>query len=196
MHPLRQRLLLVVGWIAAVVGAGLVATAAVAVAGGQVLDQPLRPLTAAEVAALPVVQAGLSDDVEPQASGGLVPYVGEPDQGNKSTIVDPIGPDPSGAAGDGSVIVAPSSGLEAYGPANPSTVTTGTVEGGHASFLITQNGLSLLWATPASGYIAQTRSAEGDAITVVFSSGLHVWLIEATFDGTDIVIDTRPENLT
>lgn len=196
MHPLRQRLFLVVGWLAAAVGAGLVATAAVAVAGGQVLDQPLRPLTAAEVAALPVVQAGSPDDVEPQASGGLVPDVGVPAQGSESTVVDPIGPDPTRAAGDGSVIVAPSSGLEAYGPANPSTVRTGTVEGGHASFLITQNGLSLLWATPASGYVAQTRSAESDAVTVVFSSGLHVWLIEATFDGTDIVIDTRPENLT
>ena len=193
MHQLRQRLLLVVGWVAAAIGAGLVATAAVAVAGGQVLDQPLRPLTAAEVAALPVVQAGSPDDAEPQASGGLVPDVGEPAQGSESAVEVP---GETADADDSSVIVAPTSGLEAYGPANPSTVRTGTVEGGHASFLITQNGLSLLWATPAPGYVAQTRSAERETVTVVFSSGLHVWLIEATFDGTDIVIDTRRERLT
>jgi hypothetical protein len=192
MHQLRQRLLLVAGWITAAVGAGLVATAAVAVAGGQVLDHPLRPLTAAEVAALPVVQVGSPDDVEPQASGG-VPDVGGPAQGS-----DPGAADRTDVADAESItlIVAPSTGLEAYGPANPSTVRTGTAEGGHASFLITEKGLSLLWATPAPGYIAQTRSADQDTVTVVFSSSLHVWLIEATFDGTDIVIATRPERLT
>jgi hypothetical protein len=193
MNPLRQRLLLIIGWLAAVVGAGLVATAAVAIAGGQVLDQPLRPLTAAEVAALPVVQAGSPDDVEPQASGGLVPDVGEPAQGSESAVADAGGAD---GPDDATVIATPSTGLEAYGPANPSTVRTGIVEGGHASFLITQDGLSLLWATPAPGYIAQTRSAEEESVTVVFSSGLQAWLIEATFDGTDITIDTRPEKLT
>ncbi|MEN8237828.1 MAG: hypothetical protein ABFR53_01370 [Actinomycetota bacterium] len=193
MHRLQQRLLLVAGWLAAAVGAGLVATAAVAVAGGQVLDQPLRPLTAAEVAALPVEQAGSPDDVEPQASGGLEPDAGEPAGGSESGDIDPgdVGEDRGN-----SVIVAPSTGLEAYGPVNPSTVRTGTVEGGHASFLITTDGLSLLWATPAAGYIAHTRSADPETVTVVFSSGLRAWLIEARFDGTDIVIDTRPEKLT
>lgn len=192
MHQLRQRLLLVVGWLTAAVGAGLVATAAVAVAGGQVLDQPLRPLTAAEVAALPVVQVGSLDSVEPQASGGLESDVGEPAQGSDTETADLIGIDD----GDDPVSIAPSSGLEAYGPVDPSTVRTGSVEGGHASFLITQNGLSLLWATPTPGYVAQTRSTQDDTVTVVFSSGLHAWLIEATFDGTDIVIETRPERLT
>jgi hypothetical protein len=193
MHPLRQRLLLIVGWLAAAVGAGVVATAAVAVAGGQVLDHPLRPLTAAEVVALPVLQSSSPDQFEPTASDELVADDAVPTQGNGSDVV---GPDRLADADDTAVIVAPASGLEAYGPANPSTVRTGTVEGGHASFLITRNGLSLLWATPAPGYIAQARSSHEDAVTVVFSSGLRVWLVEATFDGTDIMIETRPEKLT
>ncbi|MDK1096694.1 MAG: hypothetical protein QGM47_05470 [Actinomycetota bacterium] len=58
MIATRQRLFLVAGWLTAAFGAGLVASGAVAVAGGQVLDRPLRPLTAAEVAALPVVSVG------------------------------------------------------------------------------------------------------------------------------------------
>ena len=52
MTPMRQRLLLVAGWAAAAVVASLVSTGAVAVAGGQVTDRPLRPLSASEVAAL------------------------------------------------------------------------------------------------------------------------------------------------
>ena len=189
MRLMRQRILLIAGWIAAAVGAGLVATAAVSVAGGQVLDQPLRPLTAAEVAALPVEQVASRDDVDPQDSGGLVPDGGElaPGSEPKGSSLD---------AGSSAVIVSPASGLEAYGPANPSTVRSGTVEGGNASFLITSDGLTLLWATPAPGYVTQTRSDEHHAVTVVFSSNLHVWLIEASFDGTDIVIETRPERLT
>jgi hypothetical protein len=193
MHLLRQRLLLVAGWLAAAVGAGLVATAAVAVAGGQVLDQPLRPLTAAEVAALPVRQAGSPIAVESPASTGAVPGGGARTQGIAS-----IGPDLDSIAGTRSdpVIANPSSGLEAYGPANPSTVRTGSVEGGHASFLVTADGLSLLWATPAQGWIAQTRSADSEGVTVAFSSARQVWLIEASFDGTDIIVVTRPEKLT
>jgi outer membrane biosynthesis protein TonB len=54
---MRQRFLLVAGWVTAAVVSSLVATAAVAIAGGQVSDRPLRPLTAAEVAALPVAAA-------------------------------------------------------------------------------------------------------------------------------------------
>ena len=54
MRTMRQSLLLVAGWIVAAVGAGVVASGAVAVAGGQVFDRPIRPLNAAEVAALPV----------------------------------------------------------------------------------------------------------------------------------------------
>ncbi len=53
---MRQRFLLVAGWVIAAVATSLVAAGAVAVAGGQVTDRPLRPLTAAEVAALPVAQ--------------------------------------------------------------------------------------------------------------------------------------------
>ena len=69
MRALRQRLLLVAGWVAAAVATGLVSAGAVAVAGGQVNDRPLNPLSAAEVAALPVLTA---DDCgeEPPASGG------------------------------------------------------------------------------------------------------------------------------
>lgn len=70
MIPLRQRLLLVAGWAAAAVATGLVSAGAVAVAGGQVTDRPLRPLSAAEVAALPVTTEDDCIASGPLASGG------------------------------------------------------------------------------------------------------------------------------
>ena len=70
MTSLRQRLLLVAGWAVAAVATGLVSAGAVAVAGGQVTDRPLRPLSAAEVAALPVTIEDPCVTSEPLASGG------------------------------------------------------------------------------------------------------------------------------
>ena len=58
MGPMRQRVLLVAGWVIAAVVTSLVASGAVAVAGGQVFDRPLRPLTAAEVAAVVMISVG------------------------------------------------------------------------------------------------------------------------------------------
>ena len=189
MHPLQRRLFLIVGWIAAAIGAGLVATAAVSVAGGQVLDQPLRPLTAAEVAALPVALPRF----EPGPSRFFVPDGGELAPGSDQAE---SGSTDTAATTESTAIDAAASGLEAFGPARPSFVRIATVVGGHASFLVTADGIGLLWATPAPGYVAQTRSVEPESITVVFSSGLHAWLIEATLDGTDIQIVTRPAPLT
>ncbi len=70
MFALRQRLLLVAGWAVAAVATGLVSAGAVAVAGGQVNDRPLRPLSAAEVAALPVTNENDCGTDGPLASGG------------------------------------------------------------------------------------------------------------------------------
>jgi hypothetical protein len=70
MTSLRQRLLLVAGWAVAAVATGLVSAGAVAVAGGQVNDRPLRPLSAAEVAALPVTNEDACGADGPLASGG------------------------------------------------------------------------------------------------------------------------------
>jgi hypothetical protein len=80
MIPLRQRLLLVAGWAVAAVATGLVSAGAVAVAGGQVTDRPLRPLSAAEVAALPVTTEDDCVTIGPLASGGSDSSTGCPDR--------------------------------------------------------------------------------------------------------------------
>lgn len=70
MAAMRQRLLLVVGWVIVATVTSLVALGAVTVPGGRVNDRPLEPLSAAEVAALPVAVTVESAN-EPQASGGV-----------------------------------------------------------------------------------------------------------------------------
>ena len=193
MTTLRQRLLLVAGWFAAAVGAGVVASGAVAVAGGQVLDRPLRPLTAAEVAALPVVEVGAPDAFEPQASGGLVPTTGGPTEGSEADAQDRD--DPAGAGGStaatGSV-----PGADPIGAATESVFEVVSVEGGQASFAASGDQLLVLWATPQPGFITSTRSVAGDSIVIAFSSGLSVWVMEATLANGVITVVSRPEPLT
>jgi len=193
MMTLRQRLLLVAGWITAAVVAGLVASGAVAVAGGQVLDRPLRPMTAAEVAALPVVAVGAPDDLGPHASGGFVSTTGAPAQGSDNAAGDPD--DPVGTGGSSATT----------GTTTPRDPTVGaddtdfqivSVDGGQASFSDADGSILLLWATPKAGYVASTRSQTEERIVVAFSSSRGVWVIEATLSEAGIGVVTRPEPLT
>ncbi len=193
MITLRQRLLLVAGWFAAAVGAGVVASGAVAVAGGQVLDRPLRPLTAAEVAALPVVEVGAPDAFEPQASGGLVPTTGGPTEGSEADAQDRD--DPAGAGGS-TAIGGTVPGADPISGDAPSVFEVVSVDGGQASFAASGDQLLVLWATPQPGYITTTRSITGSSVTIAFSSNLSVWVIEATLADGQISVASRPEPLT
>lgn len=190
---MRQRLLLVAGWITAVVGSGLVASGAVAVAGGQVLDRPLRPLTAAEVAALPVVQVVSPDIVEPHASGGLVPTTGEITEGSADVAT---GSDELVGTGGSTADDADSAAVDPVGPNVPSIVEIASIEGGKASFVISDGRIILLWATPSAGYVAQTRAVTETTLTIQFSSSLNVWVLEASIVDGLIDIVTRTEPLT
>lgn len=193
MYSLRQRLLLVAGWIAAAVGAGVVASGAVAVAGGQVLDQPLRPLTAAEVAALPVVTVGEPDVFEPQASGGFVSTTGEPTQGSADGAPDRTDPAGTGGSYASDTAVVPPDPLVVSPAADVELIS---VEGGRASFVLDDQALYLLWATPQPGYVASSRHGEDGGLVVVFSSARGVWVIEASMVGGELVVTSGPEPLT
>lgn len=194
MAVLRQRLLLVVGWITAAVGAGLVASGAVAVAGGQVLDQPLRPLTAAEVAALPVVEVGAPDAFEPHASGGFDTTTGGPTEGSEDAGTDADGPSDTGGSSAPPAPNPPPADPLVGGPV--AAVDLISVAGGRASFALDDGLLYLLWATPRPGYIVSARDTSEASITIAFSSSLDVWVIEATTANGTLEITSRPEPLT
>ncbi|MEN8041891.1 MAG: hypothetical protein ABFR95_10355 [Actinomycetota bacterium] len=188
---MRQRLFLVAGWLAAAIGAGLVASGAVAVAGGQVLDRPLRPLTAAEVAALPVATVGPSDSDEPHASGGVERTPGGSTVRSADAQPDtPAEPDTDETAGTADSDQ--SSRWDRF--INPGYAQTEVVSltGGKASFAAADGGVLLLWATPAAGYVMHTVLVDAQSVIVSFSSNLNVWVVEAHIENGSLVVAAEP----
>lgn len=194
MVAMRQRLLLVAGWLFAAIGSVLVASGAVAIAGGQVLDRPLRPLTAAEVAALPVVPVGLTDATEPQASGGIERTTGEPTVGSDtadSGLTDPVST--GGSSHSSSADSTEESGRwDRFISPDRSNTHVEAIEAGRASFAATDGQLHLLWVTPGAGYVAHTLNRDGESITISLSSSRDVWLITATIVDDDLIVESGP----
>ena len=162
-------------------------------AGGQVLDRALQPLTAAEVAALPVVTVGSSDIVEPHASGGLVSTVGEPTDTSEAESPGQSGPvdDGRGSASD----EAPSEPIDPFTVPNPQ-VAIETNEGGGASFVVSDEAIIMLWASPNAGYIVQRRETTSTLVRVSFTSTRNVWVIEARIEGDQLTVESRQVPLT
>lgn len=207
MVAVRQRLLLVAGWLVAVISSVLIASGAVAIAGGQVLDRPLRPLTAAEVAALPVVAVGLSNDTEPHASGGDVRTTGESTVGSAETEIGQTGPaSAGGSAGyfdgafvDESVTSTPvSDGVdrsERFTRLDSMETRVISLDAGKASFALDEGQLHLLWVTPGSGFVAHTVDRSEESVTISFSSGREVWLVTATVVDGGLRVESGPASI-
>jgi hypothetical protein len=165
-------------------------------------------MTAAEVAALPVVEAGAPDAFEPHASGGPDTAVGGPAQGSADAgdREDPVGT--GGSVANGGSVLEPADDVDTTPPPDSpaedpltapvtASVEIESVEGGRASFALSDGSLLLLWATPRSGYVASTRLISDERITVAFSSSRGVWVIEATLGDPDaddpITVASRTE---
>ncbi len=177
MVVIRQRLLLVAGWLAAVIGSVLVASGAVAIAGGQVLDRPLRPLTAAEVAALPVIAVGSADAIEPQASGGIARTTDESTVGSDETDAGTIGSTSTG--GSAGSTEDETSRWDRFTNPGSSETRIESLVAGKASFAVADGRIHLLWATPGAGYAVSTLQLESELIRISFSSGFDAWFVEA-----------------
>ncbi len=201
MNPMRQRLLLAAGWLVAVVGAGIVASGAVAVAGGQVFDRPLRPLTAAEVEALPVAEATVILEPDgPLASGGsesISEDAAVESDGERTVPAEPAGP--GGASADHPVT--PGTDLVPVEPSgNPldvlpasgswSEVSVTSLAGGSASIAVAGDGLQVLWATPRPGYAMGLRFNGPTDLILTFTSSQSRSTIAAALHDGDLLIDT------
>jgi hypothetical protein len=191
MNTMRQRLLLVVGWVIVASVTSLVALGAVTVAGGRVNDRPLNPLSAAEVAALPVA-ATVQSVNEPQASGGDDSTddtsTGAPDQTDRTREGD--------AAADGGGELEPdivSGNDSAPTVANETKVIR--LEGGSVSVRQLASDLFLQWATPQPGYSTEVILTQSDFVRVMFDSATHRSLLLVTVDDDGIATTvTESEN--
>ncbi|MGI9641912.1 MAG: hypothetical protein ACR2N9_03930, partial [Acidimicrobiia bacterium] len=129
----------------------------------------------------------------PQASGGFVSTTGEPAQGSQDGAPDPVGSaGTGGSTASDDVETPPDHLVVAPAPA----VELVRVEGGQASFVLDDESLYLLWATPRPGYVISSRGGEGNSLVVAFSSARDVWVIEAAVVGGELVVTSGPEPLT
>lgn len=179
------------------------ASGAVAVAGGQVLDRPLRPLTAAEVAALPVDEATVVLEIdEPHASGGSesvtrVTIVGSGTAGPSGSS-DPPGPGGASADHPATAIDESLDPSEAVGTSVDALPTSGVLSdtavihtaGGSASFANVDDDMRVLWATPRPGYVVGLRFDGPTALVLTFTSTRSLSTIAAALSDAGILVDS------
>ncbi len=198
MGSMRQRLLLVAGWVAAAVVATLVSTGAVAVAGGQVADRPLPALSASEVAA-PAEECGSSDrapclrqlegSAEPTTTDAAAPEILSPEgdgQGVSSGSASPpvsLVDEPPDPADDFDESLLP--------PPRDEVVT---LIGASVGFSGADGEVRFIWAIPRPGFALRPPTEaelEEDFITLVFSDGSHRSTLVARWDEVEgLVVET------
>jgi hypothetical protein len=214
MGSMRQRLLLVAGWAAAAVVASLVSTGAVAVAGGQVIDRPLRPLSASEVAAL-TEDCGSTDrapclrqldrSIAPQDTVEAASQLnsspdGDEDGVSRTTVTEPPSEDAldPGADLDESLLPPDDKPSSAAIPEPRAEVVD--LVGGRVSVSGAAGGVRIIWLIPRHGYAlvpASTRNPEQDQVTVVLSNGSHQSTLAASWDPVEgLVIETTEGGVT
>jgi len=180
-----------------------VASGAVAVAGGQVLERPLRPLTAAEVAALPVDETTvILEPSESHASGDSQSVTRETIVGSgtvgSTRPNDP--PGPGGASADHPVTAVddsldPSESASADVDALPasgllSDAAVMHTSGGSASFAIVDDELRVLWATPRPGYVVGLRFDGTGSLLLTFTSTRNLSTVAVVIGDSGILIDS------
>lgn len=207
MGSMRQRLLLVAGWAAAAVVASLVSTGAVAVAGGQVNDRPLPPLSASEVAAL----------TEDCGTSERAPCLRQLDESGIPTTTVAAAPTTLSPEGDGNG-VSPTIPAETTDPPSedpldpavaidesllpPEEVAVPEPRGEVVSLIGGSVGISgadgeiqVIWVIPNPGFAllptTGTQIAEA-AVTLVFSDGAHQSTMMARWDvAAGLIIETE-----
>ena len=203
---MRQRLLLVAGWVLAAVGTSVVASAAVAATGGQVTDRALRPLTAAEAAALP---GGFLEVLSESLASGDASNRDLVEPG-ESTTVGPTAQTPAGAEGeprppdlvdDAPTPLQPPSTDDDTDPAEPDPVAPDPIatfdthiehlEAGSVSLVGAADQIHLLWATPRIGWQIEVEYLEPHHLLLTFTDGASLWTLNAVMVDGEIEIETQ-----
>ncbi len=198
MIPMRQRVLLVAGWVVAAAVTSLVASGAVAVAGGQVNDRPPSGVLAASVDALPVVDSEEPPSCEPLASGGSDCTTGDSSAGaqnerpGSSDGLDPVG----GEDGiddlriDPGVSATESEDAEVPRPDAPALPVIST-EGGSAGFIVVDDQVLVWWSVPRIGYRIQYDETDDPAIVrITFTSDTDQESIVARWRDGELTVET------
>jgi len=202
MIPMRQRVLLVAGWVVAAAVTSLVASGAVAMAGGQVNDRPLTRVLAADVAALPVVETEGDPSCEPLASGGF-DCSGTPSGGAQATRpgssdeLDPVGGENDLSQlqpgyPDGVVRAIDSGNPEEAGPGFVESTTSSVVHirGGSISFAVSNDQVLVVWVIPQYGYAVEVTSPDDATVRVIFAGDREQSIAVARLQDNELTVET------
>lgn len=189
---MRPALLLGGGWALATAAAVAVAVQGVGFVGREVTDRRPPALSVEDVRAAlrdgelaspttTSTTASSSTTVVADASAGPVTTAARPATGARS-------PSGSGVASGGSGSAGPatsggSSGTGTTSPAPSSTTRTYTLVGGSASVRFEPGKVTVLWATPNSGYEVDVETYAPDRVEVRFRSESHESELTAWWDG-------------
>jgi hypothetical protein len=159
-----------------------------AVAGGQVSDRPLTKVLAADVAALPVVDAESDPLCEPLASGGFdcTSALSEGAQDGPGS-----GDDPAGGEEDTGSVLDALPDLASPDPGDvPRRSRIVTVAGGSVSLAVQGDDIRVVWWIPQYGYNVTLDYSVLDAPRVLFTRGtVQNGVVARLVDG-GLVVDT------
>ena len=211
MAVMRRNMLLTTMWVLATVATGLVAWSAVQVAGARTNPDPIRPLSAAEVAALP---GTIVAPAQPNANSG--PRAGEVEvPASVTTGVDGAQDDgtatssPAAVSTSSATTAAPTT-TQASPPVTtqPTTTTTPTttstaspttevvvyhLEGGSLGVEVTGDNVSHVWSTPNPGFHKEVKNFGPEKVVVEFESDSHESKISITVDNGQLVEERSEE---
>jgi hypothetical protein len=133
---------------------------------------------------------GSTDITEPQASGGIARTTGEPTLG--SDEIGTSSKEPTGTGGDAAASDDQTGRWDRFTKLGSSETLVASLQAGKASFAVTDDELRLLWATPGAGYVMSTVRHDTEAVTILFSSNVDTWLVEAELIDGKLVVDSGP----
>lgn len=189
---MRPALLLGGGWALATAAAVAVAVQGVGFVGREVTDRRPAALSVEDVrAALRDGEPGGPTATSTTTSSSTTVVTGGP-AGPTTTVARPAtgtrAPSGSGVASGGSGSTGSgtsggSSGTGTPSPAPSSTTRTYTLVGGSASVRFEPGKVTVLWATPNSGYEVDVETYAPDRVEVRFRSQTHESELTAWWDG-------------
>ncbi len=209
-----RRLVFVLAWVAATFLTGVLAWSAVNLAGDQVTDQPVLPLSSAALEALPISPRATTPPASPEAtvlaaaSATTTTRQTVPESTTTSPPLPTAGTTPTTdmPATPATLPTAPATSTTAAESSTPSssttsTTTTAAVEpqvsvhqliGGVVTIQSAPGLVSLLSATPGAGFSVEIDDPGPDRVKVEFESPTHESKFEARW-ATELVVSISEE---
>jgi len=210
-----KRLAILGAWVVATALAVGIGIGAVQLAGAQVTDDAIQPLSADEVPTLPPSPDATPDDdspagssVPPAATTTAAPETTVPAPTSSTTAADSAAPTTTATQGAPATTAAPSTSAPVTTAAETTSTTappttTSTASGSQPEVTVHQlvggsvaietwpSVVNLVWATPNAGFTVDVEAAGPAEVEIDFTSGSHESKFRAKWSGGVLDIEKR-----